>query len=91
MHVVCVEALRNMKMQDPLKVAEEHLKEAGVSVTTALLSGEPHEVLQSECQSRGLGLVAVGFRGRSGLPGRVLGRVTEALINESGTALLVSR
>ena len=90
-HVVCVEDPHSGKTNDPLKVAETHLREAGVQVTTALLSGEPHEVLQSECQSRGLGLVAVGFRGRVGLPGRVLGRVTEALINESGTALLVSR
>ena len=90
-HVVYVDDGRKPKIQDPVRVAEDHLKEAGLEVSSALLSGEPHEVLQSECQSRGLGLVAVGFRGRVGLPGRVLGRVTESLINESGTALLVSR
>jgi len=90
-HVVCVNDSRQLKSTDPLTTAESFLKEAGIVVTTVRLSGEVHEVLQSECQARNLDLVAVGYRGRSGLPGRVLGRVTESLVNESGTALLVSR
>lgn len=90
-HVVCVDDSRQLKSTDPLTTAESFLKEAGIAVTTARLSGEVHEALQSECQARSLDLVAVGYRGRAGLPGRVLGRVTESLVNESGTALLVSR
>lgn len=90
-HVVCVEDHRKAKAKDPLQIAEDSLREAGIEVSGSCLSGEPHEVLLSECEARGLGLVAVGFRGRLGLPGRVLGRVTESLINESSTALLVSR
>jgi nucleotide-binding universal stress UspA family protein len=71
--------------------AVELLREEGVAVTSTVQVGEPHEVIQAECQEKGFGLVAVGYRGRVNLPGRVLGRVTESLVDELESALLVAR
>ena len=90
-HVVYAEDGRRAEGFDPTGDAVKLLVEDGIKVTAACLPGEAHEILQAECQAAGFDLLAVGYRGRTGLSGRVLGRVTECLVDEMATALLVSR
>jgi nucleotide-binding universal stress UspA family protein len=90
-HVVYANDGRQAEDSDPTEEAVTVLEEAGVEVTVSCQSGEAHEVLQAECQAKNFDMLAVGYRGRSGLSGRFLGRVTECLVDEMATALLVSR
>jgi nucleotide-binding universal stress UspA family protein len=90
-HVVYANDGRQAEDFDPTEEAAVILREAGVQVTVSCQAGEAHEVLQGECQAKNFDMLAVGYRGRSGLNGRFLGRVTECLADEMATALLVSR
>jgi nucleotide-binding universal stress UspA family protein len=90
-HVVYAADGRRAEGFDPTQAAIDVLHEAGIETSSACQVGEAHELLQAECQAVGFDLLAVGYRGRSGLSGRVLGRVTECLVDEMATALLVSR
>jgi len=75
------------------EVLEEAVGElAGIeNVETRRISGEPAEVLLSAARERGHELVAVGYRASSTLKNRVLGRVTERLLEEAEMGLLISR
>jgi nucleotide-binding universal stress UspA family protein len=90
-HVVYAQDGRHPSDFDPTPGAVEVLKEAGIEVTSCCQIGEAPEVLQAECQGAGFDLLAVGYRGRAGLNGRFLGRVTETLAEELALGLLVSR
>ena len=90
-HVVFAHDGRQPSDFDPTTGAVEVLQEAGIEVTARCQNGEASEVLQAECQGQGFDLLAVGYRGRAGLNGRFLGRVTERLAEEMALGLLVSR
>jgi len=80
--------------QEPTKdVLEEAVKElSGVeNVETRRIAGEAAEVLLAAALERGHDLVAVGYRASSTLKTRVLGRVTERLLEEAEIGLLISR
>jgi len=89
--VVYVEDGKKPDGFDPTTEALDALHEQGIEATAHVVSGEAHEVLQAECQEAGFDFLAVGFRGRADLKGRVLGRVTEALVDEMASSLVVSR
>ncbi len=74
-------------------ILEEAVKElAGIeNVETRRIAGEPAEVLLAAARERGHDLVAVGYRASSTLKNRVLGRVTERLLEEAELGLLISR
>ncbi len=77
-------------------VSEKCLAEAvseleGIEVEARAFQGEAVEVLLSAAQQKGHDLLAVGYRGRSTLKGRVLGRVTDRLLEESSVGLMISR
>ncbi len=72
-----------------LAEAEAELK--GLEVKVLSVQGEAVEVLLSAAQQQGHDLLAVGYRGRSTLRGRALGRVTDRLLEESAVGLMISR
>ena len=71
--------------------ALEHLREAGVTVTHSELTGEPAEVLPAAMADAEIDTLVVGFRGRTGLADRFLGRVTERLLHDPELGLLIAR
>jgi nucleotide-binding universal stress UspA family protein len=75
----------------PLHEAVDSLEKLGVEVSSVTLHGEPHECLLAEAQGRGYDLISIGSRGRSGITGRVLGRVTEAIVDDMSVAIMLSR
>jgi nucleotide-binding universal stress UspA family protein len=82
---------RRSESYAPLQEAVDSLEKAGVQVQSVTLHGEPHECLLAAAQSRGYDLLSIGSRGRSGITGRVLGRVTEAIVDDMSVAILLSR
>ncbi|MEE2749864.1 MAG: universal stress protein, partial [Myxococcota bacterium] len=88
--VVLAETNTRSSRGDVLEEAAREL--SGIeNVETRRLVGEPAEVLLSAARERGHELVAVGYRASSTLKSRVLGRVTERLLEEAEMGLLISR
>jgi nucleotide-binding universal stress UspA family protein len=65
------------------------LKDAGLSATTRLGSGNAADALAAEATESGADLIAMSTHGRSGLGRWVLGSVTEAAINRAAVPVLV--
>ena len=82
---------RRTESHAPLPEAVDSLDRAGIEVSSVILQGEPHECLLAEAQARGYDLLSIGSRGRSGITGRVLGRVTEAIVDDMSVAIMLSR
>ena len=74
-----------------LAEAVERLAGIGVEASGKLLQGEPAEAILAAAQEAGHDLLSVGGRRRIALGGGVIGRVTEALVDDLGLAVMVSR
>ncbi|WP_254545990.1 universal stress protein [Halomarina pelagica] len=61
---------------------------SGVPVETHLVEGRPHRVVVDHVNERGIDLVAMGRRGRTGLGERLLGSVTEPVLRGSDAPVL---
>ncbi|MFD1634784.1 universal stress protein [Haloplanus ruber] len=61
---------------------------AGVVVETEVLSGKPATTIATRADERGVDLLVVGRRGRSGIRARLLGSVTERVLRRSPAPVL---
>lgn len=61
------------------------------ALTTAVVPGEPQEVLPAEAARLGYDLLALGYRGRSRIKDIFLGRTTEWLVGHVDIGVLVAR
>jgi nucleotide-binding universal stress UspA family protein len=76
--------------------AEENVKQVidlaereGLEKTGIVLEGKPHEAILNIAQQKQAGLLVVGSHGRTGLTSLLMGSVTERVISEAESAVLV--
>ncbi len=77
--------------RDPTPAAIEALLAEGLRAEVVQAVGEPGEALPVLHERCGGDVLVVAYRGRSGLAGWLLGRVTERLLDNPELALLVTR
>ncbi|AHF99033.1 universal stress protein UspA [Halostagnicola larsenii XH-48] len=75
--------------RDSLEALERAASEAGVSVTTALRTGPPHEEILAYADERDIGLLVVGSHGRSSFRRALLGSTVDAVVRLSERPVLV--
>ena len=69
----------------------ERFREEGVEVTTLIEPGNPVDTILEACRARAVDLAVMSTHGRSGLSRLVLGSVTEEVLRQARTPLLVVR
>jgi nucleotide-binding universal stress UspA family protein len=72
-----------------LEVLTERLRRQGLEVEGMCLAGEPVETILSQAAAWEADLIAVGTKGRRGLPRLVLGSVAEGVVRRAGCPVLV--
>ena len=77
--------------QHPLAVAAQVLQTAGFTVTTALLPGEPGQVLPPLLKAQGDALLVMGAYGHSRIRQLMVGSTTTTLLRLSEVPVLVLR
>ncbi len=81
------------RLQAPYEAAlarcRQWAQNQGLTLTTLLLKGEPHEALSSAAKEQGCDLVVIGKRGHDLPPGAQMGRVTERVIGYCPLDVLV--
>ena len=77
--------------EDPLDEVRAYFQGRDVELHCHHMPGEPAETLLLATRQFDCNTIALGYRGRSGLRGPVLGRVTEWMLRLDGLALLISR
>jgi len=77
--------LAEENVKQVMKLAErEGLEKAGT-----VLQGKPHEAILNIAKEKRVGLIVVGSHGRTGLTSLLMGSVTERVISEAESAVLV--
>ncbi|WP_121743417.1 universal stress protein [Natronorubrum halophilum] len=71
--------------------ARERVAERGVSVTTDIVQGIPHEAIVQYAATHDADLVVMGTHGRDGLERYVLGSVAERVVNRATIPVLTVR
>jgi len=72
-----------------VETAGEAAADAGVAVNTAVIDGDPHDVIVEYVADRGVDAVVMGTHGRRGLDRFILGSVTERLLRTVDVPVLV--
>lgn len=75
--------------RDSIETLDRAASDAGVSVTTAVRSGPPHEEILAYANEHEIGLVVVGARGRSSFRRALLGSTVDAVVRLSDRPVLV--
>lgn len=75
--------------EETVEAAADRASEAGVATNTAVLDGEPHEVILNYVEDRGVDLVVMGSHGRRGLDRILVGSVTESVLRSVDVPVLV--
>jgi nucleotide-binding universal stress UspA family protein len=73
------------------KEATESVREANITVTTAVREGRPADEIRSYAREHDADLIATGTRGRHGEYRFVLGSVAEAVVRNSSVPVLTVR
>jgi len=71
--------------------AAERLRDRGVDVETEVLQGEPYRTIVDYANSRGVDVVVMPTRGRTGLERLLLGSTTERVLRQSDVPVLTVR
>ncbi len=71
-------------------MGREAAKDTGVEVHTRVVSGSPAAEILSLVRTEGFGMIVMGTHGRTGLPGLLMGSVTEAVVRGAGCPVLTS-
>lgn len=82
---------RNEQQGIELEAAAEQLAAAGFTTKTAIIAGEPEEVLNEYQQQHHIDLMIMGAYGHSRIRQFILGSTTTAMISKAKCALLVLR
>lgn len=69
--------------------AAARAESAGVEVNTAVIRGDPHEVIVDYVEDRDVDLVVMATHGRSGLDRLLAGSVTESVVRALAVPVLV--
>lgn len=92
LHVLAVvtggDGLAREEADRAVEAAAARAREQGVSVVTELSRGDPGEVIVDRAEAAGAGLVVVPTHGQRGLRRRLLGSVTERVINTAPAPVL---
>lgn len=72
-----------------LQQVEERAADRGLDVVTELTEGSPATRIDAYATERGAGLIVLGRQGATGVRERLLGSVTEQVVNESDVPTLV--
>lgn len=75
--------------EETVDAAAERARDAGVDVNTAVLDGEPQDVILDYVVDRGVDLVVMGSHGRRGLDRILVGSVTESVLRSVDVPVLV--
>jgi nucleotide-binding universal stress UspA family protein len=73
------------------KEATENVREANITVTTAVREGRPADEIRAYAREHDADLIATGTRGRHGEYRFVLGSVAEAVVRNSSVPVLTVR
>lgn len=83
-------ALRKEQAATALDRAAKAAKEAGVSCETIQEeNGQPHQAIIAAARDKGCDLIVMSSHGRSGLPMLLIGSVTNKVLAEAKTPVLV--
>jgi nucleotide-binding universal stress UspA family protein len=75
--------------RDYLEKLAAKIGQAGLSVSTAVVSGKPSEAILSYARENGIDLIAVSTHGRSGISRWALGSVADRLVRQSHIPILL--
>ncbi len=75
--------------RNSLETLEQVAADAGVSVTTSVRTGPPHEEILAYADEREIGLIVVGSHGRSSFRRALLGSTVDAVVRLSERPVLV--
>ena len=82
--------LRKEQARSALDRAANAAKEAGVSCETIQVeSGQPHQAIIAAAEDKGCDLIAMSSHGRSGLSRFLIGSVTNKVLTQAKTPVLV--
>jgi nucleotide-binding universal stress UspA family protein len=65
--------------------------QAGLTVVTEVVGGNPHEAILDYVADRGIDVVVMGTHGRTGLDRAVMGSVAERVVRRSPAPVLTVR
>jgi nucleotide-binding universal stress UspA family protein len=83
--------IRPTNVERNINSAEQVLASAGLKATTAVLSGNPKEVILEEAKNWNADLIVVGSHGRRGFKRFLLGSVSEAVAMNAHCSVVVVR
>ncbi|GAB7017997.1 universal stress protein [Halostagnicola bangensis] len=75
--------------RDSLEALEQAAADSGVSVTTSMRTGPPHEEILAYADEHEIGLLVVGSHGRSSFRRALLGSTVDAIVRLSDRPVLV--
>ena len=82
--------LRKEQAQSALHRATDAAKEAGVACETIQVeNAQPHEAIIAAAKDKGCDLIAMSSHGRSGLSALLIGSVTNKVLTQAKTPVLV--
>lgn len=70
---------------------EDRAADAGLDVEVVLEKGVPQHAIETYVEANGVDLVVIGSTGTSGVADKLLGTVTETIVNEAPADVLVVR
>ncbi len=79
------------EMDRRLQQLGEQLRKAGISVSTMLVRGAPHEAIVNAADAEHADLIVMSTHGRTGLPHLLLGSVTERVVRTARVPVMTLR
>uniref|UniRef100_A0A7V5XH52 Universal stress protein n=1 Tax=Thermodesulfobacterium geofontis TaxID=1295609 RepID=A0A7V5XH52_9BACT len=75
--------------EECVKSAEEKAKNQGVKTESLILKGEPFEKILETSSQKGIDLIVMGCKGKTGIEKILMGSLTERVIEDSKASVVV--
>ncbi|MFB6132402.1 MAG: universal stress protein [Halanaeroarchaeum sp.] len=86
-----IDELLQQEGRNAIEGVENRAEEAGLEVTTAVLSGSPHDEIATYATEHDVDIIVVGSHGKGALERTLLGSVSERTIRSADRPVLVTR
>lgn len=86
-----IKDVRKEEAEELFNEAQEHADSYGVTLSTAIETGQPGETIVGYAEENDVDNVIMGSHGRSGLSGILVGSVAETVIQNSPVTVTIAR